>query len=55
MYFDSHFIYLLYIYTYLVGKNNGTVAGITYFTTDAQRGIFVRPDDFTIVSVPSIA
>ncbi|KAI9302635.1 hypothetical protein BJ944DRAFT_242175 [Cunninghamella echinulata] len=38
-----------------LGKNNGTVAGITYFTTDAQRGIFVRPDDFTIVSIPSIA
>ncbi|KAI8978479.1 hypothetical protein BDB01DRAFT_800049 [Pilobolus umbonatus] len=32
-----------------VGKNDGSVDGHRYFTTSINRGIFVRPDDVSIV------
>ncbi|KAI8065599.1 hypothetical protein BC940DRAFT_275883 [Gongronella butleri] len=35
-----------------LGQNNGSVSGVSYFRTDAHRGLFLRPDDFTILSVP---
>ncbi|CAO3595737.1 unnamed protein product [Absidia cylindrospora] len=37
-----------------LGKNNGCVSGVTYFRTDPQRGLFVKQDDFTIISIPLI-
>ncbi|KAI8081572.1 uncharacterized protein BX664DRAFT_340739 [Halteromyces radiatus] len=37
-----------------LGKNNGCVAGVTYFRTDPQRGLFVKQDDFIIISIPSM-
>lgn len=33
-----------------LGKNDGSVDGIRYFRTDPQRGIFVKADDFIILS-----
>ncbi|KAI8339335.1 hypothetical protein BC941DRAFT_249956 [Chlamydoabsidia padenii] len=38
-----------------LGKNNGCVSGVTYFHTDPQRGLFVKQDDFTIISIPAMA
>ncbi|ORX50176.1 hypothetical protein DM01DRAFT_1384897 [Hesseltinella vesiculosa] len=38
-----------------LGRNNGSVLGVQYFHTDPHRGIFVRPDDFTIISMPPTA
>ncbi|KAI8342499.1 hypothetical protein BC941DRAFT_509401 [Chlamydoabsidia padenii] len=36
-----------------LGKNNGCVSGVRYFHTDPQRGLFVKQDDFTIISIPT--
>ncbi|KAI8987416.1 hypothetical protein BDF20DRAFT_910041 [Mycotypha africana] len=33
-----------------LGKSDGSVDGVRYFQTDPQRGLFVRPDDFIILS-----
>ncbi|KAI7897427.1 uncharacterized protein EV154DRAFT_489936 [Mucor mucedo] len=33
-----------------LGKSDGSVDGIRYFHTDPQRALFVKPDDFKIVS-----
>lgn len=33
-----------------LGKSDGSVDGIRYFQTDPQRGLFVKPDDFKILS-----
>lgn len=41
---------LLTVFYILVGKNDGSVDGIRYFRTDPQRGIFVKADDFIILS-----
>lgn len=44
---------LILSFVCLVGKNNGCVAGVRYFHTDPQRGLFVKQDDFTIISIPT--
>ncbi|KAI9311128.1 hypothetical protein BX666DRAFT_1868623 [Dichotomocladium elegans] len=36
-----------------LGKNDGEVEGVRYFRTDPQRGVFVKVDDFKVVSLPS--
>ncbi|KAL7319792.1 hypothetical protein PS15m_002885 [Mucor circinelloides] len=33
-----------------LGKSDGSVDGIRYFRTDPQRALFVKPDDFKILS-----
>ncbi|KAI8642037.1 hypothetical protein BD408DRAFT_367318 [Parasitella parasitica] len=33
-----------------LGKSDGSVDGVRYFYTDPQRALFVRPDDFKILS-----
>ncbi|KAL0089436.1 hypothetical protein J3Q64DRAFT_1399946 [Phycomyces blakesleeanus] len=35
-----------------LGNMDGSVDGIRYFQTDAQRGVFVKPDDYKILSMP---
>ncbi|KAI9025870.1 hypothetical protein CLU79DRAFT_833668 [Phycomyces nitens] len=35
-----------------LGNNDGSVDGTRYFQTDAQRGVFVKPDDYKILSMP---
>ncbi|KAG0170791.1 hypothetical protein DFQ28_003072 [Apophysomyces sp. BC1034] len=34
-----------------LGKSDGSIDGTRYFQTDAQRGVFVKPDDFKILSM----
>jgi hypothetical protein len=56
--FNSHGLCLSPSHSYLVcvvGKNNGCVSGVTYFHTAPQRGLFVKQDDFTIISIPTMA
>ena len=31
-----------------IGKNDGSIQGVRYFTCDKQRGVFVRPNKLTI-------
>ena len=38
----------------LVGKNDGQIEGVRYFRTDPQRGVFVKIDDFKVISLPHI-
>merc|ERR1711920_239522 len=33
-----------------VGKNNGSVKGVSYFKCDANRGMFVRPAQVRLIS-----
>ncbi|KAI8376134.1 uncharacterized protein BYT42DRAFT_573536 [Radiomyces spectabilis] len=35
-----------------LGKSDGSTNGVRYFYTDQQRGVFVKPDDFRILSLP---
>lgn len=37
----------------LVGTNDGAVDGVRYFQTDPQRGVFVKVDDFKVLSLPN--
>ena len=39
---------------YLVGKNDGQIEGVRYFRTDPQRGVFVKIDDFKVISLPHV-
>lgn len=32
-----------------VGKNDGSVDGHRYFTSSPNRGVFVRPEDISLV------
>jgi dynactin complex subunit len=34
----------------IVGKSDGSIDGVRYFRTDAQRGLFIKPGDFKILS-----
>ncbi|KAI7865163.1 hypothetical protein BDF14DRAFT_1827860 [Spinellus fusiger] len=36
-----------------LGNSDGSVEGVRYFQTDAQRGVFVKPDDYKIITMPS--
>ncbi|KAI7879055.1 hypothetical protein K492DRAFT_148817 [Lichtheimia hyalospora FSU 10163] len=36
-----------------LGTNDGQVEGVRYFRTDPQRGVFVKIDDFKVVSLPN--
>ncbi|OAD77616.1 hypothetical protein PHYBLDRAFT_185572 [Phycomyces blakesleeanus NRRL 1555(-)] len=36
-----------------VGNSDGAVDGKRYFQTDAQRGVFIKPDDFKVVHLPT--
>jgi dynactin complex subunit len=42
----------LKLFSFAVGKNNGSVEGQRYFQTDAQRGIFVRENDLVVLASP---
>ncbi|KAI8149927.1 hypothetical protein BJV82DRAFT_662027 [Fennellomyces sp. T-0311] len=37
-----------------LGKNDGQVEGVRYFRTDPQRGVFVKIDDFKVISLPHV-
>ncbi|CDH57969.1 hypothetical protein RO3G_00517 [Lichtheimia corymbifera JMRC:FSU:9682] len=36
-----------------LGTNDGQVEGVRYFRTDPQRGVFVKIDDFKVISLPN--
>lgn len=36
-----------------MGTNDGQVEGVRYFRTDPQRGVFVKIDDFKVISLPN--
>ena len=36
------------------GKNDGTVQGVKYFTCKPNHGMFIRPSQVKIISVPSV-
>lgn len=38
------------LFNFIVGKSDGSVDGVRYFYTDPQRALFVKPDDFKILS-----
>ncbi|KAG2227451.1 hypothetical protein INT45_007476 [Circinella minor] len=37
-----------------LGKNDGQIEGVRYFRTDPQRGVFVKIDDFKVISLPHV-
>jgi dynactin 1 len=37
-----------------VGKNDGTVQGVKYFTCKPNHGMFIRPSQVTIISEPTV-
>ncbi|KAI9265162.1 hypothetical protein BDA99DRAFT_536649 [Phascolomyces articulosus] len=37
-----------------LGKNDGQIDGVRYFRTDPQRGVFVKIDDFKVISLPHV-
>lgn len=49
----GRFIRREFSYFCAVGNNNGEINGTRYFQTDHQRGVFVKVDDFKIISLPN--